>query len=141
MSNDPPVRARYFTPAEANAELRVVRPLAEQLAELIRSAQGLAQEVGGIGPGEVESHPRASEFLELRSAISSVSRQLTDLGVDVKGVEPILLDFPGLRYGQEVCLCWRQGEESITAWHTDQSGFSGRVPVEATPVGAWEWCN
>jgi len=40
-----------------------------------------------------------------------------------------LVDFPSLRDGEEVLLCWRLGEEEIGFWHSLHEGFSGRRPL------------
>jgi hypothetical protein len=40
-----------------------------------------------------------------------------------------LLDFPAMRAGREVCLCWQRGEESIEYWHEVEAGFAGRQPI------------
>ena len=40
-----------------------------------------------------------------------------------------LLDFPALRRGEEVCLCWRVGEAEIGYWHSLEDGFAGRRPL------------
>jgi hypothetical protein len=40
------------------------------------------------------------------------------------------VDFPALREGHEVYLCWQQGEERIDFWHEKDAGFAGRQPIE-----------
>ena len=47
----------------------------------------------------------------------------------MKGVEPGLVDFPSLREGREVYLCWREGEDQIDFWHEVDAGFAGRQPL------------
>jgi hypothetical protein len=44
-------------------------------------------------------------------------------------VQQGLVDFRSVRNGEEVYLCWRQGEERISHWHTLESGFAGRQPI------------
>ena len=39
------------------------------------------------------------------------------------------MDFPALREGREVYLCWRLGEEEVAFWHELDAGFSGRQPL------------
>ena len=41
---------------------------------------------------------------------------ITDRGVEVKGIAQKLLDFPALRNGQEAYLCWRQGDDRVEWW-------------------------
>jgi hypothetical protein len=40
-----------------------------------------------------------------------------------------LVDFPHLRDGQEVNLCWKFGEREIRFWHGMNEGFAGRKPL------------
>ena len=55
--------------------------------------------------------------------------QIQDLGVLVKDINLGLLDFPALREGQEVYLCWQYGEGEIAFWHEVEAGFAGRQPI------------
>ena len=40
-----------------------------------------------------------------------------------------LIDFPTLRDGELVELCWKLGEEKIGHWHRIGEGFAGRKPL------------
>lgn len=50
-------------------------------------------------------------------------------GVLLKAIEPGLIDFPAIVDGQEVLICWQQGEEHITHFHGWNDGFMGRKPL------------
>jgi hypothetical protein len=50
-------------------------------------------------------------------------------GAVVKDPDTGLIDFPALRQGEEVCLCWRVGEDAIEYWHGLEEGFAGRKPL------------
>ena len=41
-----------------------------------------------------------------------------------------LLDFPALRGGVEIYLCWEEGEEEIGWWHEPEAGFAGRRALD-----------
>jgi hypothetical protein len=47
----------------------------------------------------------------------------------VKDIDTGLLDFPSLRGGEEVLLCWRLGEDEVAWWHRPEDGFAGRQPL------------
>ena len=47
-------------------------------------------------------------------------------GVEVKGVERGLLDFPAVIDGVPAYWCWRAGEDEIEWWHPRSTGFAGR---------------
>ncbi len=63
------------------------------------------------------------------AAVACVDR-LEELGVRIKDLDAGLLDFPALRDGVEVELCWRVGEESVRHWHGIGEGFAGRKPID-----------
>jgi hypothetical protein len=51
------------------------------------------------------------------------------LGGVTKDLTMGLVDFPHLREGRVVNLCWRYGEERITHWHGLDEGFARRKPL------------
>ena len=57
---------------------------------------------------------------------------IKDMGVYIKDIDKGLCDFPYLRGGRVVYLCWHLGEERITTWHEIETGFSGREPLDET---------
>jgi hypothetical protein len=46
--------------------------------------------------------------------------------IQVKDLRRGLLDFPALRDGREVFLCWEKDEEDIEFWHDLETGYGGR---------------
>lgn len=50
-------------------------------------------------------------------------------GVELKGLDEGLVDFPSERQGRVVHLCWRLGEDRIAWWHELEAGFAGRQPL------------
>ena len=50
-------------------------------------------------------------------------------GAEVKDLDSGLIDFPALRHGETVLLCWRLGEAEIAWWHRVEDGFAGRRPL------------
>jgi hypothetical protein len=129
---------RHFTPEEANAALTQVKPLVERMVahrtahvEALERQEELEGRIRGNGGGippaqlaetaaEVDRHAR-----ELANAVDDI----VELGVEVKDLDEGLVDFPALRRGVTVLLCWRLGEDDIRYWHTVQEGFAGRRPL------------
>jgi hypothetical protein len=58
--------------------------------------------------------------------------QVKEMGVLLKDVNKGLCDFPYMRQGRVVYLCWQLGEESIAYWHDIETGFAGREPLDET---------
>jgi len=130
--------ARYFTPDEANEQLAEVRPAAEALVAHRRAmtvAAGkrarLVQRIAGNGGDFDPQEPRALEekFAEEGEAVARCVEQLEQLGVLVKDLDRGLVDFPALRDGEEVLLCWEVGEDEVAFWHGIDEGFAGRKPL------------
>ena len=129
--------ARTFTPDEANSALAEVRPLAERMVAIhahLRGLQGEQREavriIAGNGSGYAISEARSDEFSAAAAELEACVQELVALGVQVKDPETGLLDFPAIRHGEEVLLCWRAGEDSVEWWHDQESGVAGRRPID-----------
>jgi hypothetical protein len=129
---------RYFTPAEANALLAEVRPAAERLvahrqafseaaARRARLTAHVAGNGGDLDPGEVREDAERME--REAKAVAAAVEELKELGVIVKDLDRGLVDFPALRQGEEVLLCWQVGEDEVAFWHGVDEGFAGRKPL------------
>ena len=129
---------RHFTPEEAKAALADVRPVVEQMVAHRRAhveAQARQEELeghirgngGGIPPAEL-AEAAAEVDREARELAHTID-ELTELGVEVKDIDEGLVDFPALRRGETVLLCWKLGEDDIEYWHTLEDGFAGRRPL------------
>ncbi|TFG95590.1 MAG: DUF2203 family protein [Calditrichales bacterium] len=70
------------------------------------------------------------EFPEEFQRMVGMIQALSDEGIIIKGITEGLVDFPALRGDQEVLLCWQEGETDIMFWHSLESGFRGRQPIE-----------
>jgi hypothetical protein len=126
---------RHFTPDEANAELVAVRPLVERMV-----AQRQAHVAALARQEELEGHIRGNgggippaELAETAAGVERVARELAKTiddivahGAEIKDLDEGLIDFPALRHGETVLLCWKLGEDEIRYWHTLEAGFAGR---------------
>ena len=72
------------------------------------------------------------EYVEAVSHLIFLIHQIKDLGVLLKDADQGLCDFPYMRQGRVVYLCWKLGEESIGFWHDIEAGFAGREPLDET---------
>ena len=128
-----------FTPAEANSALTEVRPVAERLVavrkrmrELERMQRDLVTAIGGNGGGYAagDLNEAQTELVGLADAAVACVDKLDELGVQIKDLDAGLLDFPALREGTEVELCWQVGESAVEYWHGIGEGFAGRKPID-----------
>src|SRR5437763_5254517 len=130
----------YFTPNEANDLLAEIRPLAEELVahrraylQLQQERAELAQRIAGNGGGIDSQRLSDLEAAEERERIG-IARTVNAIhghGAIVKDPDTGLVDFPAVREGEEILLCWQLGEEQVAHWHGLEEGFAGRRPLDA----------
>ena len=121
---------RHYTIEEARAQLpwvtarlHAVRHARERLTDADarrRLADGAPGNGGGAaGKGVSEA------FLELQAGMAAFERR----EIVLRDLDRGLIDFPALRDGREVYLCWIDGEDDIGFWHDLDAGFAGRQPL------------
>lgn len=126
----------YFTLEEANAALETVRPILLAMQEdhaLLMTVQDEyhAYETRLKRYGLVlESHRVEAEILDVVDRIKLGIEAISLLGIELKDIEQGLIDFPAIRRGEIVYLCYRLDEPEIIAWHTLDSGFGGRRAID-----------
>ncbi len=135
-----PAFSRYFTPPEAEALLARLRGPVDNLARAARRARGLA-DLLRQGAELPEDHRRraAERLADLEARVREIVEGMASEGVEVKGLDPVLLDFPGMLDGRPVYLCWHEGEPRIAWYHDLHAGFAGRRPIEAPEDPRWTW--
>jgi hypothetical protein len=124
---------RHYTLQEATAELEDVagllatmRDARERLTdkEVREALAEAAPSNGGGAPGRHVSEA----FLALRDAAA----RLREMEVVLRDLDRGLVDFPALRDGREVYLCWVEREENeIAFWHDLDAGYAGREPLDS----------
>jgi len=124
------IHERHFTVEEANGLLGRVEPALRSLreardrltdAELHEALSEAAPANGGGEPGREVGQA----FLEVRALLA----ELQGLGIVVRDIDRGLIDFPAIRDGREVYLCWELDEGDVAFWHELESGFRGRRPL------------
>jgi hypothetical protein len=131
---------KTFTLEEAQSLLPVLESLlkraieGKQTADAVdRDLSALAQRIYLSGGMRVDVAAVARQRAEAEGHMQRVRESVAEIdsiGVQVKDLESGLLDFPCRLDDQVVLLCWRMGEPSIEFWHTVESGFQGRQPVD-----------
>lgn len=113
-----------FTVAEARAEIVRLLPVLEEIVALRGDAAELtAAQAAGAEPSTLGGLP------ELKAAQARLDELLTrvqDSGADLKGLAPLLVDFPSEIDGVPVLLCWLEGDSALEWYHRTDLGFAGR---------------
>jgi hypothetical protein len=124
---------KLFTIEEANALLPSVREILQKIKRsrrwlgTYRKQAKLAAQGAEEGGGGMEHGVR---YANLLTNFAEQMSELEDLGVQLKDFDRGLVDFPSLRDGRVVLLCWQLGEgDELEWWHDMDTGFGGRTPL------------
>lgn len=124
---------KLFTIEEANALLPSVRQILRKIQRSRRrlsayqkqaklAAEGADQGGGGMEGGGL--------YAAILTNFTDEIAELDDIGVQLKDFDRGLVDFPSLREGRVVLLCWQLGEgDQLEWWHDMDAGFGGRTPL------------
>jgi hypothetical protein len=123
---------RYFTLPQANETLNLIRPLVDEvqrirlkvLAKQPEAWPAIERSVGNGG------NRALSDLVQDFEKLDALVHRILETDVLIKDINLGLLDFPALKEGREVYLCWQYGEGEIAFWHEVEAGFAGRQPIE-----------
>ncbi len=131
---------KLFTFEEAQALLPVVESLLDRATGSKQAAEAINEELsalsrrihmaGGMTVNVAAVAVRRAEIEELVKRARETMAEIDEIGVQVKDLDQGLLDFPCRLEDEVVLLCWKKGETAIEFWHTMESGFQGRQPID-----------
>ena len=122
---------KFFTLQEANSFI-------PQLLEWVPYIQKLATSLHNDFPDIKNARDKAKwsggsehgvEYLNTVLKYNNLMRKIEEVGCEIKGIREGLIDFPSIRNGREIYLCWRMPEKEILFWHDLHAGFAGRKPI------------
>jgi hypothetical protein len=123
---------RHYTIEQANAArgwvTERVQWIREARARLVALGVRAGEAVAALDPQAGGSYPGrevARSLVELSRAIG----ELEAVGIILRDVDRGLVDFPAIRDGEEIYLCWLLDEAEIAFWHEPDAGFAGRQPL------------
>jgi hypothetical protein len=126
---------KIFKLEEAAALLPVIRPALEKLVRRRRDLAialleaDVARGFGGESGGGRDPLLLRRDARELQEELVTLVEAIQRHGCVVKDIDLGLVDFPALRGGQLVNLCWKLGEPDIRFWHGVDEGFASRKPL------------
>ena len=129
----------YFSPRDVEALIPALTAImgdvmtAQAEAAEVRERFHAEQERIAMSGGGVSDH---AFWRQGRADLERVGRRIQSrvddverLGGVIKDLDTGLVDFPHLRDGEVVNLCWKHGETSIEYWHGLDEGFAKRKPL------------
>jgi hypothetical protein len=140
-ASKPAAGKKYFTAAEANATLPLVRAIVRDITALARDLRERDERLkrvrakeqhGALGDAYQEELQQVqADFERDLDRMQEYEQELRALGVELKDQYTGLVDFPCWMNGHEVYLCWRAGEAEVGYWHEVDAGFAGRQKLLA----------
>ncbi len=115
--------SRAFTVAQARELMPAVLARADELVEARASLVELRE---ALAAGERSALGGLPEAKGLEARLSELLAWFASHGLEVKGLAPLLLDFPSELDGEPVLLCWLEGERELSWYHRLAHGFAGR---------------
>ena len=125
--------SRYFKLQEANQALTLIRPLMDAIQNIRQEILARKPDVWPVveraaGNGGSQA---ASKMVTEFERLDALVHQVQDTGALFKDINLGLLDFPALKDGREVYLCWKYGEQDIAFWHEIEAGYAGRQAIDS----------
>ena len=124
---------KMFTVQEANALLPNVRIIVGKIQRAHRQLSTYREEAKKAAEAAEQGGGGLTDGVAYAAALTKLTIQLGELealGVQLKDFERGLVDFPSLRDGRVVLLCWQLGEgDELEWWHDVDAGFAGRTPL------------
>ncbi len=125
-----------FSLDEANRMLPLVSRIVTDIIEQYRQWQRTVEafEIAATLSRAEKPAPEADALQHtaqrLARDIQGFVGELAHLGLEFKGFELGLVDFPADVEGRQVFWCWKHGESKVEYWHDLDSGYNARQPVE-----------
>jgi hypothetical protein len=91
---------------------------------LLACEKALAKRLAKTG-GDIGGNP-VSALMHAMLAMHQGINTIVSRGIQIKDLDRGLVDFPHLRNGREVFLCWELEDDDIEFWHDIDSGYAGR---------------
>ncbi len=125
------IHDRHYSRREADALLPRMKPLLMKLRDakdmLVDSdAHDVLTDAAATNGGGAEGRQVGEAFLEVQRMLAA----LQEAGIVIRDIDRGLIDFPAIRDGEEIYLCWELGEDSVEFWHDLESGYRGRQPLD-----------
>ncbi len=123
---------RFFTLEEARQILPLIRELMQKMMVMVGTLEEAQHHVKELAQkGEMNTGSSVgTRYIEGLAQISECVAAIQETGCIVKSIDEGLVDFPYMREGREVYLCWKHGESDICYWHEVDAGFAGRTPLD-----------
>lgn len=115
--------------------LPLIRSIAGDIVEMSVEITQIRRRLEDLGEREPEEEDDvySTEVTAIRASVDRQSdrvrecvAELNELGAWPRSLVGGYVDFPAVREGEDVCLCWRLGEPEVMYWHRADEPCSSR---------------
>lgn len=114
---------RTFSADEARELIPEVRKRMEAIVAARADLTELVFDLRTRGMSPLGGTPEAKSC---EARIDEAIGWFTRMGIELKGIAPVLIDFPSFQEGESVRLCFLEGETELRWYHRTELGFAGR---------------
>jgi hypothetical protein len=121
---------RHYTLEQAEAARPWVAERVERIQVALEELRSPTMQAAleDMDPGAGGSWPGREVATAVLSLFSG-AEQLEAMDIVLRDADRGLIDFPSIRDGEEIYLCWEAGEPRVAYWHEPDAGFAGRRPL------------
>jgi hypothetical protein len=121
---------KHYTLDQARALIPQLRVWLGELERAREKLSSIEQRLGGlVASGNDLGGEAINSSIVALVEIKGVLRKFESREIFIKDLDRGLVDFPSMRGGKEIFLCWEKDEDDIEFWHDLESGYSGREPL------------
>ena len=123
---------KTFTLSEANDLLQEIRPKLSQIRRSYEAIDGFRDQARQAASASLAGGGMigGTRYVQSLYQVGKLTTEIAAAGVELKDHSRGLIDFPSLREGRIVYLCWQFGDgDEIEWWHDTDAGFAGRRPI------------
>ena len=145
QDENPEPPQRLFTLTEAERTRQELEPFLVEAMDSRKKLSGLESELAAVAArimmmgGVLVPYEKLAtvrmEHNRLAETLKSALNHILETGCLIKDLDVGLLDFPAVINQQEVCLCWKLGEDRIRFYHRQDEGFANRKPLDPRDLG------
>ncbi len=122
--------SKHYSLDEARALLPQIRKWLEHITSLRLQLAHCEQRLSGrVESGNDLGGEMVNRWIKTISELKTVLQEFESREILIKDLERGLVDFPALREGREIFLCWEKDDADIEHWHDLDGGYSGREPL------------
>lgn len=114
---------RTFSLDEAQ---RLMPEVHRRASDIVAARADLAELTHRLRSGEGSELGGRPEAKALEARMDEHIEWFNSEGIEVKGIAPLLVDFPAVLNDTSVRLCWLEGEAELGWYHRSELGFLGR---------------